>query len=393
MKMNRLLLALGLLSAGAALGQSTNTGPGSTSTGSSSYNNNYNTSNANSQNATMGTNSSTNRPESSTATTNRRANRQENRRMRNNTTTPRSTSMSSGTNGSAMNSGMPSEPYATTGTSGYTNGTSSYSSGSGMSGTSSTTNINGTDNAGTSMMTPATNSGSGTGNSYNANSAGTGTSMTTPTTTDYNAVGSTNTSTTTYSTQTRRDPDPAGRNGYNNFVFGIYAGVNTTRFRGEDIDTENPAGRLGYQAGFFVRGGGRLFGQLGAEYFASSSNYFRAGDGQSAAAIRDQINIRYIQVPVYVGYKLTESERGNTSIRVQVGAEYANRISSSSGQFNLSNSEIKAGSFNALGQLGFDLGVFLIDLTYHHGLSDAVQINTFEGSTRRIVSASVGFKF
>ncbi|MFD1143674.1 outer membrane beta-barrel protein [Larkinella insperata] len=180
--------------------------------------------------------------------------------------------------------------------------------------------------------------------------------------------------------------------GYKNFAFGIYAGLNSTKLRGETTGGDI-SGRLGYQAGVFVRGGGRIYGQLGAEYFASSSNYFTRGDGSTPSQIQDQINISYIQVPVYVGYKLLESDRGISAIRLQVGAEYANRISTSSGDFDLSNSEIKSGTFNALGQLGFDIGPVLIDLTYHHGLSDAIEGTGFNGSSRRILSASVGFKF
>ncbi|QJD79732.1 outer membrane beta-barrel protein [Spirosoma rhododendri] len=181
---------------------------------------------------------------------------------------------------------------------------------------------------------------------------------------------------------------------YKNFAFGIYAGLNSTKLPGESNSSNgNVSGRLGYQAGFFVRGGGRLFGQIGAEYFASSSNYFTAGSGQSVSSIQDQINIQYVQVPVYIGYKLTESDRGISAVRVQLGVEYANRINSNSNSFNLSNGEIKSGSFNGLGQIGLDAGPVFLDLTYHYGFSDAISGTGFNGSARRILSASVGFKF
>lgn len=204
------------------------------------------------------------------------------------------------------------------------------------------------------------------------------------------------TSTTSFADQSSYEavPTEAKRTkfGYKNFAFGLYAGLNSTKLMSETNNGEN-AGRVGYQAGFFVRGGGRFFGQIGAEYFASSSTYFSEGDGLTPTQIRDRIDIRYIQVPVYVGVKLLESERGISAIRLQVGGEYANRISSKSGDFKLSNSELKSGTFNALGQLGFDIGPLLIDLTYHHGLSDAIKGTGFNGSARRIVSASVGLKF
>ncbi len=117
------------------------------------------------------------------------------------------------------------------------------------------------------------------------------------------------------------------KDGYKNFAFGLYAGLNSTKLMSENTNGEN-SGRVGYQAGFFVRGGGRFFGQIGAEYFASSSTYFTESDGLTPRQIRDRIDIRYIQVPVYVGVKLLESERGLSAVRLQVGGEYANRISS-----------------------------------------------------------------
>lgn len=261
-----------------------------------------------------------------------------------------------------------------------TDGTNSTTSGT-MSNSTSTTN------GGTMNNSTGTNSGMSSTNS-----------MTSPAT---NVNTTATTTTDTYST-TDRPTRAKSTKDYKNFVFGVYAGLNTTKFKGETINSGGKlSGRLGYQAGFFVRGGGRLFGQLGAEYFASSSNYFVAGSGQSVKSIQDQIDIQYVQIPLYIGYKLLESDRGISAIRLQAGLEYANRINSKSGQFNLTNAEIKSGTFNALGQVGFDIGPFLIDLTYHHGLSDSIKNPTngttgstgFTGSQRRIVSASVGFKF
>lgn len=243
-------------------------------------------------------------------------------------------------------------------------------------------------NSSSTMDNNSMNSNSSTPNStYSTNSMANPTDGTTTTV-----------STETYSTTDR--PERTKAKDYKNFVFGIYAGLNSTKLKGETTGGDI-SGRLGYQAGFFVRGGGRLFGQLGAEYFASSSNYFTRGDGQTASQIQDQINIQYVQIPVYIGYKLLESDRGISAIRLQVGLEYANRINSSSGNFNLTNAEIKSGTFNGLGQLGFDIGPLLIDLTYHYGLSDSIKNPTngnttstgFAGSQRRILSASVGFKF
>lgn len=260
----------------------------------------------------------------------------------------------------------------------------------------------------TTDSTNAVNSSNATNNSSNNSTTNssmmennrTGTTGTSSTNTVASPADGTTGTTTTVSTttDTYTTTRVKDKKDYKNFVFGIYAGLNTTKFKGESIDNgvnNKLTGRLGYQAGFFVRGGGRLFGQIGAEYFASSSNYFVAGSGQSATSIKDQINIKYIQVPVYIGYKLTESDRGISAVRVQIGLEYANQIGSDSNKFgDLNNFKIKQGTFNGLGQLGFDAGPVFLDLTYHYGFSNAVTQETgFASSQRRILSASIGFKF
>ncbi|WP_461149905.1 porin family protein [Spirosoma pulveris] len=276
--------------------------------------------------------------------------------------------------------------------------TNSYST------TSTTTNPTYTSPVTTDSTNSMNNSSNSMSNSTNSMSNGSMNNTTTTPNSTYstNSAPATDGTTTTTSTYTTTDsPDRVkATKDYKNFVFGVYAGLNSTKLKGETTGGDI-SGRIGYQAGFFVRGGGRLFGQLGAEYFASSSNYFTRGDGATPSQIQDQINIQYVQIPVYIGYKLLESDRGISAIRLQVGLEYANRINSNSGNFNLTNSEIKSGTFNGLGQLGFDIGPLLIDLTYHYGLSDSIKNPTnnssistgFAGSARRILSASVGFKF
>ncbi|WP_229375808.1 PorT family protein [Fibrella aquatilis] len=383
--MNKLFLLVGLLSAGVAMGQTKakTTKMSSTTTSTSSYNNS-NTNNYNSQNATSGTNSSTNGTSTSGSMN--------------------GTTGSSNTNGTGTSAGSTGSmsSMGTTGSSTGTYDTNMGSTTASMGTTGSTTGdmnssgttgntTNGTYNNSTSV-TP-----SGTSN-YNTTTDTNGATTTTPSTSgNYNSAGSTYSTATTTSTAY-----PSEKKDYKNFSYAIYAGLNTTKFQGESFDANGAAsgltGRLGYQLGFFVRGGGRLYGQIGAEYFASSSNYFTTAPGSgttTATSIRDRIDIKYIQVPVYIGYKLTQSDRGLSAVRVQVGVEYANQIGSTANQFgNLNNFQLKNGTFNGLGQLGFDAGPVFLDLTYHYGFSDAIQQNTgFAGSKRRILSASVGFKF
>ncbi|CCH02453.1 hypothetical protein FAES_4454 [Fibrella aestuarina BUZ 2] len=188
------------------------------------------------------------------------------------------------------------------------------------------------------------------------------------------------------------------RENYKNFTFGLYAGGNSTRFQGEAIDAngnaQGLAGRLGYQLGFFVRGGGRLYGQIGAEYLTSSSEFYRSGDGQvnGIKDITTNVDQQYLHVPAYVGVKIAQSERGVSGIRLQVGAEFATPLGGNNSVLNLTRSDFNDATLNGLANIGFDAGPLFIDFVYHHGFQNVLRDNT-SNSQRRILGVNVGVKF
>ena len=182
------------------------------------------------------------------------------------------------------------------------------------------------------------------------------------------------------------------RQNYKHFTFGVYAGANSTSFEGETIDTKNLTGRLGYQLGFFVRGGGRIYGQVGAEYLTSSSQFYKAGDGSgtSAGDIIGNIDQRYLHIPAYIGIKVAQSDRGVSGIRLQLGAEYATPLNTDKNDFNLGNADFQAATINGLAGLGFDAGPIMLDFVYHYGFADVISSGN---SKRRILGVNLGFKF
>jgi hypothetical protein len=181
------------------------------------------------------------------------------------------------------------------------------------------------------------------------------------------------------------------RENYKHFTFGIYAGANSTRFAGETVESNRLAGRLGYQAGFFVRGGGRVYGQIGAEYMTSSSDFYQAGDGASIKDITSNVDQKYIQIPALIGVKLAQSERGISAVRLAVGAEYAAPLGVNNNAFNFQSGDFRAATINGIANLGFDAGPLLIGFTYHYGFADVIA-NT-SNTQRRILSVNVGVKF
>ncbi len=184
------------------------------------------------------------------------------------------------------------------------------------------------------------------------------------------------------------------RENYKNFTFGVYAGANSTRFEGETPKGDKLSGRLGYQLGFFVRGGGRIYGQIGVEYLTSSSEFFQRGDStiNSPKDIIGSVDQQYLHIPALIGVKLAQSERGISAVRLAVGAEYAAPLGAvNKNNFNIQNANFKAATVNGVANLGFDAGPLMLDFRYHHGFADVVEGTT--NTKRRIVSVNVGFKF
>ena len=199
------------------------------------------------------------------------------------------------------------------------------------------------------------------------------------------------------------------RANYQNFAFGIYGGANVTRFAGEDTQGNALSGRLGYQLGLFVRGGGRIYGQIGAEYLTSSSdistiNSTTAMPGSSTAisfnSITSNVNQQYIHVPVYIGFKLVESERGISAVRLQIGAELAAPLKivndiNPNAPSAIKQSNLAQTTFNGLASLGFDAGPLFLSAVYHYGFQDILKepVAGIVNSQRRILSINVGLKF
>lgn len=184
------------------------------------------------------------------------------------------------------------------------------------------------------------------------------------------------------------------RENYKNFTFGVYGGANSTRFEGESVEGNNLSGRLGYQLGFFVRGGGRIYGQIGAEYLTSSSEFYQAGGTDTTTSVKEiigNVDQKYLHIPAYIGVKLAQSDRGVSAVRLQVGAEYAAPLGVNNNAFNFQQGDFRAATINGLANLGFDAGPLALDFVYHYGFADVIENTT--NTKRRILSVNVGVKF
>lgn len=199
------------------------------------------------------------------------------------------------------------------------------------------------------------------------------------------------------------------RENYKRFTFGLYGGANATRFAGEDTRGNQLSGRLGYQLGIFVRGGGRIYGQIGAEYLTSSSdistiNSTTAVPGSTTAisvnSITSNVNQQYLHVPAYIGVKLAQSAKGVSGVRLAVGAELATPLAinnniNDNAPTAIKQSNLQSVTFNGLANLGFDAGPLFLEAVYHYGFQNILRdpVPGIVNSQRRILSINVGLKF
>lgn len=175
-----------------------------------------------------------------------------------------------------------------------------------------------------------------------------------------------------------------------NVSIGVYVGPNFSKYS-TDQDSLDSKARVGYQIGAYVRGGGRLFGQLGVEYVGVSSKLYSKEDkGTSLNQISSTINTHYIQVPVQIGFRPAMTQSKRTGIRIQAGGELSYLLNTDKNDLKLTDDDFNKTVINLIGGIGFDLGPVTLDVAYHHGIKDAYKN---ENAKLRMVSASLGFKF
>lgn len=255
-----------------------------------------------------------------------------------------------------------------------------------MSTTGSSTDMNtGTTTNSTNSNYPAGNTGTTTGtgatNSAPTNTYDNTTTTTTTTTTDLNNNG--------VGTMNRANRDADGKRDWGKSgKFGIYAGLNASRFVNEP--TPDDAYRVGWQAGIYGRSGGTIFGQIGLEYRNSTANLIRVNNSSTTGSVNDQtkgsVKQQFLAIPAYVGVRIGSA----LGLRLQAGAELSSQVAIGENNFQLGNDDVRRTILNGLLGAGINLGPLTLDAVYNLGLS-----NVFEGidTKRRMGQINVGFRF
>lgn len=170
--------------------------------------------------------------------------------------------------------------------------------------------------------------------------------------------------------------------------FGIYAGLNASRFVNEP--TPDDAYRVGWQAGVYGRSGGTIFGQIGLEYRNSTANLIRVNNTSTPGSVNDQtkgsVKQQFLAIPAYVGVRIGSA----LGLRVQAGAELSSQVAIGKNNFQLGNDDVRRTLLNGLIGAGINLGPLTLDAVYNIGLS-----NVFENldTKRNMGQLNLGFRF
>lgn len=258
-------------------------------------------------------------------------------------------------------------------------------------GTYSTSPSNTNSSTGTYSTSPSnTNTGTGT---YSTSPSTTGTtdgtmnSSTTPSTN--NSTYSTTTTTTTTSSDgmaTTNTRDAYGTRADQPGRFGVYAGFNNSVYVNEPVN-QTSRSRFGYQLGVYGRSAGTVFGQIGAEFRASSVELIdRVGPGPNPKEIVGSVDHYFLAVPAYVGVRIGEA----LGLRLQAGGELSAHVGNKGNVFNLGMDDVNRIIFGGLLNAGINLGPVTLDAFYNRGL-----VNVFKNADikRNMFGFNVGLRF
>ncbi|MEJ8801588.1 porin family protein [Pontibacter sp. H249] len=174
-----------------------------------------------------------------------------------------------------------------------------------------------------------------------------------------------------------------------NFKLGAKAGLNLF-FLPDDAYIQEADAALGPEVGIFARIGESIYVQPEVNFVSHNTNLIT--NDQPRAGERDQLVVRYLRVPVLLGYRTDYDGFLASEIRFMIGPSFAYAFDVKDNNLNIQRSDITKAQFALNGGVGFELWLLNLDLMYHHGFTE--MFNRSDSDSRgRAVSLTVGAAF
>lgn len=171
------------------------------------------------------------------------------------------------------------------------------------------------------------------------------------------------------------------------FAFGPKVGFNYTSLPSSASEVSNNAGKAGFQAGVFLRLGGKTYLQPELLFGSNSAQFsFSALNNSTSSTLTSKFTT--MEIPVLLGHKFISLPLLN--FRGMIGPDFVFLLKKPGLQVpNPGDYSYKDSNVGAVVGLGVDVASFTIDARYNFGLS---QINSGFGQRLNFFNLSIGFK-
>lgn len=145
-------------------------------------------------------------------------------------------------------------------------------------------------------------------------------------------------------------------------------------------------GMLRYGASFFIQGGLALMG-MSSQIIDASDTLGLINTGQN---IDEKVDIRFIHIPVQLGYKLFSSSDGSSSFWIAAGGNVDQifDVEMNSGALNID--DFRKTSFGINATVGIDMWFLTFKLSYIHGITPILKAD--DNSIKYSIAFSLGVK-
>lgn len=170
---------------------------------------------------------------------------------------------------------------------------------------------------------------------------------------------------------------------------GAKAGINIYSLSSDDLIEDDDTG-LSYEFGVYGRIGERFFVQPELNFVSHKTHLITRT--QPRVGERDALTVRYLRLPVYLGYRTDYSGPLISRVRFMAGPSISYAISVAGNNLDIQRNDIHNAQFALNGGAGFELWVLHLDLTYHHYFTSLLNDGRSSGKGRAF-SLTAGFGF
>ncbi|WP_266204625.1 porin family protein [Pontibacter kalidii] len=172
-------------------------------------------------------------------------------------------------------------------------------------------------------------------------------------------------------------------------TIGAKGGLNFYSLSSDELVEDDDTG-LSYEFGVYGRIGERFFVQPELNLVSHKTHLITRT--QTRVGERDALTVRYLRIPVLLGYRTDYSGPVATQVRFMAGPSISYAFSVVDNNIDVSRGDLQKAQFALNGGIGFEVWLLHLDLMYHHYLTSLFNDGRSSGKGRAFsISAGLGF--